>query len=932
MNQTEKHLCPQCRHQNLSDAICCSLCDWALAEVGVNITIAPGADSIVTIAPTADHAATIEQSDGSAYEQNDHLAQFKISEILGQGGMGAVYRAKDLKLERFVALKMFRTQADTAQNGGQQLLDEARMACKLNHPNIVTIYDIARGQDSNFIVMEWVDGQPLDRLIPARGLPVEKALEYACQIADGISCAHRNGIIHRDIKPQNIMLTKGGRIKILDFGIAGLLRQQGEKASGSADTLETGDHSDLTRLSGITGTPYYMAPEQAQGLPLDQRADIFSFGTVLYQMLAGQQPFKGRNAEQLIKAITSGNYIPLKQHLPELAQPIVALIDKMLAVNKNERWQTSAQLATELHTIYQQMSERKNWWQRRHWISKLAIVAPLMLVLGWSVREIVFPPSTQELIERQLSEVTKVAVLPFENISGDPMLKVFSAGLSSAINNDLISISESRRDLWVVPYSEVNKIDDISAEKIHKLFGVGFAISGSLENLGSQHRLTISIVDTKQVRVLKRKTLLIDEGQLFSEQSRILDQIIGLLGWNVDLTKAVAENRTPPIGAAYKHYLNGLGFLYRHGGSKNVQSAIDEFEQSILIDKTLYQAYFALSEAYIEKHRESTVVEDLQQAKKYANAGFSISPESLVSHNTLGQLSLLMGNYSDATEQFKSVLTKFPQNYNALIGLAHTELKLAHFQSAEKLYLEALKTDPNNWWGHRFLGYYYWRIGNYRKAEFYYRKLVTLTPQNPMGYLNLSGTLYMQEKNDEAMEILKQAIGKAPDAQIYSNIGTIEFYEQNYNEAVEAFNHAVRLQPSNYLLWANLGDALYWHQQGSGKHGAPYAKAIALLEDTLALKSDYDLSAFLALILAKNGELNKSRSILKNLPSAQLPDQHYERAFVYELLSERTKALTEIQLALEGNYSLDEITNEPFLAELAQDQRFIAMVEQLKHP
>jgi len=289
-----------------------------------------------------------------------------------------------------------------------------------------------------------------------------------------------------------------------------------------------------------------------------------------------------------------------------------------------------------------------------------------------------------------------------------------------------------------------------------------------------------------------------------------------------------------------------------------------------------------------------------------------------------------MGNLVDAKEQFNSVLAKFPKNFNALIGLADTELSLGSFEEAERLFLEAIKIDPNNWWGQRALAYYYARVGKYKEAEVYYRKLISLTPYNSLGYYNLSGTLYLQEKNEEAIAILKQGVDKAPSSKIYSNLGTIQFYSQQYEESIESFSRAVKLRPSNYLFWANLGDSYFWGKPNSGQHSEAYARSINLLDNLLELKDDYDLSLFLALILAKNGDLKRSSKILEKLIPARLPEQHYEKAFAFELIGNRIKALEEMGHALKGNYPLDGVTSEPFLIELTQDPRFILMVEQIK--
>ena len=414
MSKTPILSCPQCLHQNTSDAMKCSLCDWQLSEdtripdetkfeIDPNMTTVPNVTSSTvddpdqTQAPLSEEIKPTQSKYSISEKQTFHLAgdlaHFEIRKILGQGGMGAVYHAKDKTLHRDVAIKMLRPLAASSKLNTEALLEEARMASKLNHPNIVTIYDVARSKGSNYIVMEWVEGQPLDEIIPTEGLALDVALKYACQIADGLANAHQKYIIHRDIKPHNIMLGIDDAIKILDFGIAGYINQQPDEFENinlNADTEQTS-----------SGTPSYMSPEQAQGLNLDQRSDIFSFGIVLYQMLCGKRPFIGRNFTDLKNKICSGNYIPIQKQLPNLPINVAQLIDKMLVTPKDERWQNSAELADALNVIHKELTYKKNWWQRRNWVNKVAIILPFLFAIGWSSKEILFPASTQQLIERQ---------------------------------------------------------------------------------------------------------------------------------------------------------------------------------------------------------------------------------------------------------------------------------------------------------------------------------------------------------------------------------------------------------------------------------------------------------------------------------------------------------------------------------------------------
>ncbi|MCJ8318172.1 MAG: protein kinase [Colwellia sp.] len=380
--------CPQCFFQNAITNTTCDICDWLLIDdLETDKTQFLEEDPDQTQQPNGylnDKAPEPSaNTPKSKFNLTGELAHFEVLEILGQGGMGAVYRAKDKTLERNVALKLLKTKAGANQTSNVMLLDEARMACKLNHPNIVTIYDVARAQNNNFIIMEWVDGQSLDQLIPVEGLPLETALDYARQIIDGIACAHQSQIIHRDIKPQNIMLTVDGTIKVLDFGIAGLIAHnddENKKQSKPLTPLQTGK----TDTCVFTGTPGYISPEQALGRKnLGQGSDIFSFGILLYQMLTGKRPFEGENGKERNQAIIIGDYAKLPAHLPI---DLRAIVDHCLAHAIEDRYQSSATLSNDLHN-YLNGEPVSVIASRRYWLKKKTVKHkwPVMLLLLFSV-------------------------------------------------------------------------------------------------------------------------------------------------------------------------------------------------------------------------------------------------------------------------------------------------------------------------------------------------------------------------------------------------------------------------------------------------------------------------------------------------------------------------------------------------------------------
>ncbi len=285
------------------------------------------------------------------------LGHYRVLEKLGEGGMGVVYKARDLHLDRFVALKVLPPEeladADPSAGSGsaratsraerrQRFTQEARAASSLNHPNIITIHDVNSDGGVDFIAMEFVQGQSLDQLIPPKGMRLNDALRLAAQVADALAAAHAIGVVHRDVKPSNIMVGEQGRAKVLDFGLAKLKGLVGESGSETAVTaLRTG-------VGRIVGTLHYMSPEQAQGKSVDERSDIFSFGSMLHEMLSGQRPFQGESAVTTLAAIIEKEALPLPAEVPADVQKVVA---RCLRKDPSRRYQHMAEVSAQLQEL-----------------------------------------------------------------------------------------------------------------------------------------------------------------------------------------------------------------------------------------------------------------------------------------------------------------------------------------------------------------------------------------------------------------------------------------------------------------------------------------------------------------------------------------------------------------------------------------------------
>ena len=325
------------------------------------------------------------------------LDHYRIESKLGEGGMGVVYSARDTHLHRTVAIKVLPHDKLSDVGRKERFVREARAASALNHPNIVTIHDIRSQDGADFIVMERIEGKTLDQLMARNGLRLAQTLKYTVQIADALACAHSAGIVHRDLKPSNVMVTDEGQVKVLDFGLAKLL----EPADPSPDAITQTAHT-MTEEGAVVGTTAYMSPEQAEGRKLDARSDIFSFGSMVYEMVTGRRPFRGETRISTITKIVSEDPTPPTQLTASLPAELERIILRCLRKEPARRYQTMADLRVALEDVQEEASRKgermKRLQPRRRWIWPAVVVMPVLLaaaVFAW--RSSGRPQSTEPL-------------------------------------------------------------------------------------------------------------------------------------------------------------------------------------------------------------------------------------------------------------------------------------------------------------------------------------------------------------------------------------------------------------------------------------------------------------------------------------------------------------------------------------------------------
>ena len=819
-------------------------------------------------------------------EPGEMLGHFRISQILGEGGMGRVYQAFDTRLDRFVAIKVLRS--GFAGKDDHLLLEEAKLASSLNHPNIVTIHEVSNDNDPFFFVMEWIDGQSLDKLIGEEGMTPDEVLEYGTLIAAGLARAHQAGIIHRDIKPGNIMVSKENRVTVLDFGLAGLRSQQ--KLDNS-----------------LRGTLPYMSPEQTRGLG-NAHSDIFSFGTLLYQMLSGLLPFDGESREEIIDAICNSEPKPL-----ETSSRLKTLVMDCLAKDMTKRPQTMDEVVSRLREIREAIHSQNR--KRDLWIG-VAVMALLILLL--------IPFRNRDMDET--SELRELAVLPFRNISGDPLLQTFCDGLAEALGDRLTRLESTGSGFWVVPAAEVRRLGDVSSSQLHNHFGVDLVITGSIQHSGRVRLLNLRVIEAQTSRQIDTTTIEIDEQHLFEAQGQIIRETLSLLEFPVtpEVEVIIDEGHEPYFGA-FRLYLEGLGYLYRYDQADNLNRAVTTFEKAIDLDADYVPSRIGYSEACRQKWRQTREAQWLERAMKALEEAAERHPDYAELEINMGEIFMERGDYTKALTHYQAGLKLIPDHAGGMFGLARAKAALG--EDAEPDFKQALTKHPNNWLGYKWLGTYYYNAGRFADAEKVDRHLIELTPNNQFGYMNLATDLYMQDKLEEALAMLDRALVFGSDARIHANKGTWLFFDQDYEAAVDEFQKAVELKPGDYRLWANLGDALRWAPERRPQMNEAYDKAVELArEEQRVNPQSVHLKIIIARCLAKAGKTQAASAEIEGLTPPDNVDLLFQWIQIVELLGDRDQALSLLEILLERGYARDEIDRDPELGGLRKDPRFIEIM------
>lgn len=866
------------------------------------------------------------------------ILHYRIIEQIGQGGMGIVYKAEDTRLKRTVAIKFLPWQLSANKDEQLRFKVEAQAAAALNHPHIATIHAIEETQGSPsqdgelFIVMEYIDGRELREVVQNNRpgeLSVPEILNYAIQIAEGLQAAHEKGIVHRDIKSGNIMLTSDGNVKIMDFGLA-----------------KMHDSPALTQSGSTVGTTAYMSPEQVRGETTDPRTDIWAFGVVLYEMLTGRYPFTGEYEQAILYSVLHEPPDPFDTENGEIPDFLAKIVLRCLQKQAEDRYQSMSEILVDLHQQSQpktvpadqtasspanvQSSPQKARFRHRRFLwPGTALLLVLFLFFVYPGKFTV----TRWLGLHSVPDQQHLLVLPFTNIGNDSSRQVFCDGLVETLTSKLSQLEQFHGSLWVVPATEVRRNKVRSPGEAYSTFGVNLAVSGSLQSLNNIFRLTINLIDAKNMRQLNSTVIDVPRKEVVRLQKKTVATVLDML--NLELKPRSRELLTA-VGTtdpgANQSYLRGKGYLQRYDDIENLEAAIGLFRHAVRQDSTFALAYAGLGEAFWRKYEFTNDQQYAQEAIEICQKAYRLNPDLAAVNIALGLIHRGTGKYEDAVLDFNRALNAEPTNPEAYRGLARAYESLGRTEEAEQIYQRAIQTKPDYWAGYNSLGVYYYRHGRYREAVSMFKKVTELTPDNYKGFTNLGGIYYMLKDWTNARKMYEKSLALKKTMNAASNLGVLYFIQGHYAKAARTFELALSLNDRDHGQWGNLASAYYWVPGKREKSLQLYRRAIELAEKQRAVNPrDANLLSRLGGYYATIGQKEKAETMIKKSLALAPEDIRVliNTGTSYEILGEREQALKWIGAALEKGYSQSDLELQPEMKNLVADPRYRRILSRL---
>jgi serine/threonine protein kinase/Tfp pilus assembly protein PilF len=734
------------------------------------------------------------------------LGHYRILEKIGAGGMGEVYRARDVVLKRDVAIKTLHLRSSNNPAAKEKLLREARSSSALSDPHICAVYEVGESDDRAFIAMELVEGRPLNSLIRAEGMPARLVVRYGAQIAAALACAHEHGIIHRDVKPSNVIVTPSGLVKVLDFGLA--LQPRG-------DDLEDITRSQNTASAGsLAGTFPYMAPEVLRGGEPEARADIWALGVVLYEMVSGKRPFQGRTTHQLVSAILCEPTAPLPARVSSALRHI---IERCLEKEVGHRYQHASEVCAALETVQSEgstseaaMSPTINTRVRRRlaWIAGSVIC---LLTVGLLALNL--PGVRGRLVgPRSSSQIQSLAVLPLANLSHDPAQEYFADGMTAALITDLAKAGSFRviSRTSVMSYKAATKpLPNIAQE-----LGVDAVVEGSVLESGNRVRITAQLIDARTDRHLWAENYERDVNDILSLQDEVADAIAIAIHGRINAAHSAQLPRPKVNAEAYRLYLKGMYSYDRHT-EEGFQKAISFFQQAIDKDPSFASSYSALANSYLALGGFSLASTSavVPKARAAVNQALQLDDSLSEAHESLASVHMAEWNFAAAEKEFRRAIELNLNNAGAYQGYGGLLSYLGRFDESLIESRKAVELDPLYITHGIVLGNVFYYRGDYDAALKEYNKVLDMDPNYWLAHGSLALTYGQKKMYTEAFAELQKVMGAFPHSNSTAVLGQLKALSGEKAEARRIAHELQKRSKKEYVsdywlatIYVALGD------------------------------------------------------------------------------------------------------------------------------
>jgi serine/threonine protein kinase/tetratricopeptide (TPR) repeat protein/TolB-like protein len=917
--------CPHCSTANPDFATSCKECSTPLLSIN---------DS---------DSETIQMVDPSAIALgSDFGTRYRIESLLGQGGMGRVYKAYDKELDRTVAIKVVREGAIGQVDALKRFKQELVLASKISHKNILRIHDMGEVAGVRFISMAYIQGKDLQHIIKENPkMPLERVLKFSQQIGEALAAAHAEGVVHRDLKPQNLLIGNDDQVFVCDFGLA---KSFEESAIG------------MTRTGAFLGTPRYMSPEQVEGKPADQRADLYAFGLILYEMCTGDVPFVGESTLKVMYQRIQEKPKSPKLVNADLPNWLVRIIMRCLEKDPADRYQNAYEILADLQgarggqstsgvmnrsgvlsrsgsSIQIQLPEFAS--RRSVWIPS-AVGAVLLLVAAvFLVRHFVesraggggggggessvsgIPP---------LSSGRFVAILPIQVLGDASQIGYLAQGVEEALSTKLFQV----KDVRVTSSEEADKVNPKDPPtKIARALGANYLVQGTLQGSGDRIRVTMRLQDALHDKRVWSKEFDGVSSDLFTLEDQIYGDLVSAL--NLSLTNdEVASSKARPTqnAAAYDLYVRGRNSLRAHE-TKSIETALDYFDQALKADPKFALAFAGEADASLRMYAVKKDNFWTQKALTSAQAADQINDKLPEVHSVLGSAYIATGKYAQAITELKRAISLAPSSDEAYRRLGAAYLASGDYPHAIEAFQKAVDLNSYFWVNQNALADAYFHSGDYAKALQGFQQVTVLAPDVDAGYENMGNVYAQQGKYQEAVPYFQKALAIEPYFSTYSNLGSAYFFLKQYAQAAEMFGKAVELNPNDTSMTVNLADSYRFSGQKDKAH-ATYQQAVSLgYKELQTNPQNSDVMAQIALCYANLGDAQQAETFIKKARAIDKSslDYVYDQVEIYALLGNTKEALAALKEALEKHYPAEAVAADPNVDSLHSNPEFNDLIK-----